>query len=113
MMSGKMQKLTGQLPQAVFVSCTTDPDYDTPQVLSTYAGWYQADPKRWLFLTGPKNTLSAVTTSFKMNKVDDPMMHSSSFVLVDKEGKLRGFYEADDSVAMERLMKEARSLLKK
>lgn len=112
MMSGKMQKLVQQLPQATFVSFTTDPDYDTPQVLSTYAGWYRADPRRWLFLTGSKDSLSAVTTSFKMNKVDDPVMHSSSFVLVDKEGKLRGFYEANDSAAMERLMKEARLLLK-
>ena len=112
MMSGKMQKLTRQLPQATFVSFTTDPDYDTPQVLSVYAGRYQADPERWLFLTGTKEMLSVVTTGFKMNKVDEPAMHSSSFVLVDREGRSRGFYEAGDSEAMARLNKDARLLIK-
>lgn len=110
MMSGKMMKLTKKLPEVFFVSFTTDPDYDSPQVLSTYADWYQADPERWLFLTGPKEMLSAVTTGFKMNKIDEPEMHSERFVLVDKEWKLRGFYDSNDDAAMEKLIKDARIL---
>ncbi len=110
MMSGKMKKLSHSLPRIYFVSFTTDPDYDTPEILAAYARWYEADPNQWLFLTGPKETLSAVTTSFKMNKIDDPAMHSDRFVLVDKKGQLRGFYDANEDKSMGQLIKDAHLL---
>ena len=110
MMSLKMSQLSKKLFDISFVSFTTDPDYDTPSILSTYASWYKADPKRWLFLTGSKEMLSTVTTGFKMNKVDDPAMHSDRFVLVDKMGQIRGFYDANDNVSVEQLMKDVRNI---
>ena len=110
MMSLKMKELNQKLPKASFASFTTDPDYDTPQVLSTYANWYEADSKRWLFLTGTKEMLNAVMAGFKMGRVDDPAMHSDRFVLVDKTGQIRGFYDANDNVSIEKLMKDIRVL---
>ena len=48
-----MQKLQDRLPKEVrLVSFSVDPYNDTPEVLTEYAKRYNADPERWLFLTG-------------------------------------------------------------
>src|ERR671919_389867 len=39
------------------VSITVDPERDTPEVLSEYANRFSADPARWFFLTGEKETI--------------------------------------------------------
>src|SRR5918995_470212 len=39
------------------VSITVDPKRDTPEVLSEYANRFSADPARWFFLTGEKETI--------------------------------------------------------
>ena len=39
------------------VSITVDPARDTPEVLSQYAQRFSADPARWFFLTGEKETI--------------------------------------------------------
>jgi cytochrome oxidase Cu insertion factor (SCO1/SenC/PrrC family) len=86
------------------VSLTTDPDFDTPAVLKTYAQRFNADPQRWLFLTGPKPAIAALARdSLKLTAVEkkpaereapeDLFIHSTIFVLVDQQGRLRGVYE--------------------
>lgn len=53
------------------VSFTVDPAHDTPRVLARYARRYQADPARWLFVTGPKRLLFALARDgFKLAVVD-------------------------------------------
>lgn len=110
-MSAQMKRLTGRLKKASFVSFSTDPEYDSPQVLSAYADGYEADAKQWFFLTGGKDALNAVLTGFKLSPLDDPMMHSTRFVLVDKKGQVRGFYDAEDAAQMNKLVKDAKVLL--
>lgn len=110
MMSSKMASLAKDLPDTQFVSFSVDPEYDTPQVLAEYAGRYGADPKRWLFLTGSADTLNSITTTLHMNKIDEPMMHSSSFVLIDGTGTVRGYYDSADATALERLKSDWRTL---
>src|SRR5690242_18320231 len=54
-MSRQMKDLQEALPatsQVRLVSLTTDPTYDSPKVLKTYAGRFGADPSRWMLLTG-------------------------------------------------------------
>jgi protein SCO1 len=48
----KLQDRWLKEPKVELVSFSVDPEHDTPQVLSRYAGRFKADPKRWLFLTG-------------------------------------------------------------
>ncbi len=47
-------------PDFRLVSLTVDPAEDTPAVLSEYAARFEADPERWLFLTGKKEALYAL-----------------------------------------------------
>ncbi|NIP95270.1 MAG: SCO family protein, partial [Akkermansiaceae bacterium] len=82
------------------VTFTVDPEHDTPPVLAEYARAHRADPSHWKFLTGPRGDLWNLSANgFKMDVADDagnekmPILHSSRFVLVDRAGRLRGYYD--------------------
>jgi protein SCO1/2 len=106
-MSRQMQDLQQSLPvgsRARLVTLTTDPDFDTPAVLMTYAERFGADLNRWCFLTGTKPQLAGLARdSLKLTAIakkpeerqspDDLFIHSTIFVLVDKQGRLRGVFE--------------------
>ena len=111
MMSLKMKGLAKQFPKATFVSFTSDPEYDTPEVLATYASWYKADPKQWLFLTGEKEEISKIAQGLKFSRLDSPDMHSNYFVLVDAKEQVRGYYDVNDKDAMNKLKTDIKKLL--
>ncbi len=118
-MSEKMQKLQQTLPSEIqLVSFSVDPERDTPEVLASYAERYKADPNRWLFLTGPKDAMRNLSLEgFKLALDEtqgtqiEPITHSSRFVLVDKAGRIRGYYGSEDEEAMTRLAEDVRRLL--
>jgi len=105
----KMSRQMKELPlpatsRALRVTLTTDPEFDTPAVLKTYGDRFGADPGRWLFLTGPKAEVSRLgVDSLKLAAVEkkpeeretpsDLFIHATLFVLVDKQGRIRAFYE--------------------
>src|SRR3989338_7731977 len=50
LMSLKISGLQETLPKEIgFLSFTVDPEYDTPSILSEYAGRYHAQDGRWYF----------------------------------------------------------------
>lgn len=115
MMSSRMARLERSLPpdaEVRLVSISVDPAFDTPEVLERYAGKYKA-PERWLFLTGEKEAVrSLCVEGFKLGldmepapgmAGPEPILHSNRFVLVDGEGRIRGYYEAFDEASMEKL----------
>lgn len=97
-------KLKG-LPGVRYVSISVDPQHDTPEVLNAYAARFQAAPE-WLFLTGPLSEIErTVVKGFKLHigeptpNANNPslidIMHGEHFVLVDREGVIRGYYRSD------------------
>src|SRR5262249_9494553 len=78
-----------------FVSISVDPEFDRPEVLRDYAARVHADPERWTFLTGTRDAVRGlVRDGFKLPVEDQddaamPIMHSQSFVLVDRTGGVR------------------------
>ena len=103
------------------VSITVDPTRDTPEVLSEYAKRFGADPARWLFLTGKKETIyKFAQEGFRLGAVEIPHekrpesgathTHSPRFVLVDREAEIRGYYVSTDAEAMKRLRRDLRIL---
>ena len=101
------------------VSITVDPLTDTPALLSRYADRYGADPERWLFLTGELREIRRIVEDgFRLSAApvdgatpDPVVFHSTRFVLVDRAGEIRGYYDSGDPRALERLRRNARSLL--
>ena len=101
-----LQKATG--PQVKLVSFTVDPDNDTPAVLAAYAGRFSADSNRWTFLTGDKETLNTLDRdAFKLGTLGAGMDHSTRFVLVDKKGRIRGYYGIAEGNPVEKIAKDA------
>jgi uncharacterized membrane protein YozB (DUF420 family) len=99
-----------------FVSFSVDPGYDTPAVLAKYAEQCGADRSRWWFLTGEKEQIFRIGRSVHL-AVDDsstadeePILHSTKFVLVDAKGQIRGYYDGTDVNALQQLVRDARSL---
>lgn len=89
------------------VTFTVDPENDTPEKLAAYARRFKASPYRWTFLTGDYTVLeSTIVDGFKlaMKRSGQPeqdvssfeLFHSERFVLIDREGRIRGYYEATD-----------------
>jgi protein SCO1 len=114
MMSSQMRQIqdrTAEIPDLALVSFTVDPARDTPPVLAAYAKRFRANPKRWVFLTGEPARLNDVAlTGFKLNSVDGSLSHSSRFALVDRQGRIRGYYISTDDDFMTRLLHDIRQL---
>jgi protein SCO1/2 len=115
MMTAQLSKVGADVPKDVkLVSFTVDPAWDSPHVLSEYAEDYGAD-SRWLFVTGDPAVIRRICRDgFKLSVSDDVdpglLTHSSRLALVDREGKIRGYYEASDEAALRQLRQDARIL---
>lgn len=91
----RIQPLLAEFPDVRLVSFSVDPKRDTPAALADYARRYRAQPGLWFFLTGDQKTLDALDRrSFMLGNVDGSLEHSTRFVLVDRQGKIRGYYGA-------------------
>lgn len=120
-MSQEMAALGSKLPPGVRrVSFTVDPDYDTPEVLAEYAARYGAGGD-WLFLTGTREAIWELSVDgFKLGvarategapEEQGPIVHSTRFVLVDREGGIRGYYDAFEKAQVKRLLADLQALL--
>jgi cytochrome oxidase Cu insertion factor (SCO1/SenC/PrrC family) len=166
LMTAEMAQLHSDLAHRVdlrFVSISVDPERDTPTVLAQYAERFNANPDRWLFLTGDKvaiyrlaregfrlgivdpvepsrsspvqsSALRGSSSSVKRPRpdtVEQPLswlhslrhwlrsvepaaafadhgrgtdtLHSTRFVLIDRQAQIRGYYESREQTALERL----------
>jgi protein SCO1/2 len=114
MMSHQMsviQQGTADTPSVRLVSFTVDPAHDTPAVLAEYARHFNANPARWVFLTGDMARLNELgLNTFKLNKVDGSLDHSTRFVLVDAHRQIRGFYLSSDDEFPKNLLRDLRRL---
>lgn len=103
------------------VSISVDPEHDTPEVLTRYAEQYGADPASWHFVTGDYDTVKKTSVEgFKTAlegkadaKAEDfGILHGSNLILVDREGRFRGFYRTKDDPEIARLLHDAERLTK-
>lgn len=109
-MSSKMHSIQKATDSNVrLVSFTVDPARDTPPALEAYGKKYSADESRWTFLTGDPATLNMLDRdAFKLGTLN--MDHSTRFVLIDKQGRIRGYYGLFDGDPVARLKKDAARL---
>jgi cytochrome oxidase Cu insertion factor (SCO1/SenC/PrrC family) len=116
MMSARFESLAQQVgsDRVRLVSFSVDPERDTPERLAEYAQRFDVEPGRWIFLTGDKPQIRRLVREGFHLGVDDPspedlaagaeaVLHSTRFVLVDAEGRIRGYYDGNDDEAMEQL----------
>ena len=103
MLSNRMKEIhqaTAKSGGVRFISISTDPTADTPEVLRKYADSLGAD-ERWSFLTGPRAAIFELSiTGFKLALADadgvdvkEKFIHSTKLVLVDRRGWIRDYYD--------------------
>jgi cytochrome oxidase Cu insertion factor (SCO1/SenC/PrrC family) len=98
-----------------FVSVSVDPEWDTPEVLRDYAKLCGADPARWWFLTGEYGDIHSLSQKgFHLGSGIDggtsEILHSTRFVLVDRQGRIRGYYDGTIPEEVQKLSKDARAV---
>ena len=113
----QLQKAFADEKEVLLVSFSVDPERDTPEVLTRYADSYGADQNKWLFLTGDKAEIyNFARSSLKLTvkEEDDPLntqiIHSTMFVLIDKEGRIRGYYNSGEKEALGKLVLDVKRL---
>lgn len=95
------------------VSISVDPENDTPEVLAAYASKHGAQKGSWQFLTGQRDQIwSLGVDGFKLpiadteDGFDGPILHSNKFVLTDRQGRIRGYYDALEKPARAKLLRD-------
>ena len=116
-MTSKMAGLQEKLPGSIkLVSFSVDPEFDTPEVLKSYAKKFNADESRWHFLTGTKDAIFALARGMLLVAIPaneaNPIIHDERFLLVDGLGQIRGAYHSNDPQEMKQLELDAQELAK-
>ncbi len=112
------ERASGREMPVRLVSFSVDPEVDTPDKLAAYAVKWQADERRWMFLTGPLAEVNRAVTrgmkiAFEKGGADTSafdVMHGERFVLVDAKGSVRGYFDADPE-GMEQIKEAIASLV--
>lgn len=109
-----------QEPDFMIVSNTCDPGTDSVPRLKAYADSMKADPAKWVFLTGRKDSLYQLARNSYLlddpknsfQKIEDQFIHTQFFALVDKNGKVRGqIYDGLKADELDKMKKDIRTLL--
>ena len=98
------------------LSHSVDPVRDTPARLKTYATQLGADTTSWKFLTGDKEDLydqarfGYYLTALESDTAAGGFFHSDTFVLVDRENRIRGLYDGTSTAEVDAMMLDAAQL---
>ena len=98
------------------LSHSVDPEGDTPARLKEYATRLGADTSSWKFLTGVKEDLydqarhGYYLTALESDTAAGGFFHSDTFVLVDRENRIRGLYDGTSTAEVDAMMRDAAQL---
>ena len=104
--------------QTRFIHCSVyffqvDPETDSVARLKKYADHYRIDPDNWWLLTGNRDSIyNYAFNELKVDKIDTltpinpDFVHTTRFVLIDKNFNVRGFYDGTDSTSLDKLSKD-------
>jgi protein SCO1/2 len=117
-MTGNFGKLQAKFDKkdVQLLSFTVDPEYDTPAQLLAYAQEQGAKPGQWTFLTGSREDIyrlarrgfRLVATEVGIGSGD--FIHTEKFTLLDRGGRVRGYYDGTSDADIRRLEKDIEKL---
>ena len=115
----KMKDVTKRMDSSFvqFLSFTVDPERDSVEQLNKYAAHFGVNSDVWWMVTGPKKTIY----DFALNEVklglqdgegvDSNFIHTQKFVVLDKKGIVRGYYDGLDTMALSKLAEDITLLM--
>lgn len=113
---GRLQQALVNEKQVLLLSHTVMPEIDTLEQLQRYAKKKGVNSKKWQLVTGTKKELyNLARKSYFVAKdypnVPNTMVHTENFTLVDKKGRIRGYYDGTEEEAMNQLLEDIQLLL--
>lgn len=106
------EKLKTKYPEVKLLSYSVTPEIDTIEQLKRYAIENKVDDKIWNLVTGDKKEIYTLARKSYLVVQNDgnggphDMIHTENFVLIDKENRIRGYYDGTDINEMDRLITE-------
>ena len=102
--------------EVLLLSHTVTPEIDSVAQLKNYAVEKGVDDAKWNLVTGDKKQIyDLARRSYLAVKTDGDggpfdMIHTENFILVDKEKRIRGFYDGTKKEDMEQLLNDLQIL---
>jgi len=103
------------------LSFTVDPENDTVQRMKWYANKHNASGNNWHFLTGDKEELYQLARKSyftlkpaearNLGDAGSDFIHTNNFVLVDRELRIRGYYDGTNQAEVTKMMRDMELLL--
>lgn len=109
----KVVEKTAAMPNVKYISHTVDPENDSVPVLAEYAARFKADPARWHFVTGSKQSLYEIAEKGYLVPVtaeDTTIDHTQNLILIDPWRRIRGYYDGLNPKEVEKLIDEIKVL---
>lgn len=106
-------------PDFLLLSHTCDPETDSVPQLKKYVDSLGVDTRKWIFLTGRKDSLySMARLSYTIDdpannvkSIDDDFLHTQFWALIDRNGDVRKIYDGLDDREVKKLIEDTRKLL--
>lgn len=103
------------------LSFTVDPEIDTVAQMRTYSEGHGAIKGQWHFLTGKKEDLYAVARKYffvlkpaeaaNLGDAGSDFIHTNNFVLVDRQLRIRGYYDGTNTKEVDQMISDMKTLL--
>lgn len=112
----RVYEATAEMNDVVILSHTIDPEYDDVTRLHDFAERLGVESKRWHFLTGVRDSIFKIaqTSYFATAMADeaepDGYIHSGAFLLIDKQGRIRGKYDGTVAKDVDKLIADIKRL---
>ena len=106
----RVQDYFSQDKSIVMLSHTVNPEEDSVAVLRAYAKEKGAQKDKWYITTGDKKEIYRLArkvyfaATSKGDGGPEDFIHTENFVLVDPNGRLRGFYDGTKPTEIDRLI---------
>jgi protein SCO1/2 len=113
----RLQEMTSDIEELVILSHTIDPERDSIPKLVKYIEDREIDTKNWHFLRGERQyTHDLGKDGYMVNAMVDEeaeggFLHSEHFVLIDREGHIRGLYIGTETDQVDQLAEDIKILI--
>lgn len=113
---GYLQNNLKDKKEVLLLSHSVTPEIDTVARLKRYAEKKGVDSEKWNLVTGPKKDIyDLARKSYMVAKLkpysEYDLIHTENFTLIDKKGRIRGYYDGTDLKVVQQLLKDINLLL--